>query len=106
MPKVLFIDTKPHLYDVLKRKFELEGFDVMTQSQNTNEADLIVIGKTANVLAGPQLPNETSPNVPIIMLSDELSLEQQLASSSISHLKMPFRPSQLMAMAREVVRAA
>lgn len=87
------------MFSTLKRKFELEGFEVLDET-STEQPDLIVIGKHENVLALPQ-----QSEVPIIMLSnDELGTTQSIPS--IAHLKMPFRPSQLMALARQAVTAS
>ncbi len=102
MPKVMFIDTQAHLYDTLKRKFEYEGFEVIAEEQN-EQPDLIVVGRNETILAGPHLNIENNKNIPIIMLSKEAQEEDLSQYSSVSHLKMPFRPSQLMALARQAV---
>ena len=114
MPKVLLIDTQAHILEVLRRKFESEGFDVF--SLNTCEAhqeqvlsfkpDLIVLGKAPgegkhlNVLTQELRLSTGSPDVPIILITTGFE-EEHVAD--VPHLKMPFRPSQLMAMAREAV---
>lgn len=104
MPKVLFLDTEPFMVSSLKRKFELEGFEVLDR-ESTEKPDLIVVGKQDSFLALPETPEKGSLNVPIIMLSNDLPDDEGSQSSSVAHLKMPFRPSQLMAMARQAVTA-
>ena len=99
MPRVLFLDTKPHIYSVLKRKFEREGFEVIAESQN-QDADLIVRGKAG--FSEPIVDAQSS--VPIIILSDEQLPDED--SQAVTHLKMPFRPSELMLMARQAVTGA
>ena len=106
MPKVLFLDTQPYIYNVLKRKFELEGFEVIAADNSLEKPDLIVMGRQETSLTLAQLTQEVS-QVPIIMLSDDAPMAEGLAQSLlVSHLKMPFRPSQLMKMARKVVSVA
>lgn len=103
MLKVIFLDTQPHIYSVLKRKFEREGFEVITEGQNLS-ADLIVMGKAEANKANSYL-DMTRSKAPVILLSNEQSQNQD-AKNSFTHLKMPFRPSQLMALARRAVASA
>ncbi len=102
MPRVLFLDTKPHIYDVLKRKFEREGFEVIADSDN-HHADLIVRGKTQFGSASQM--NDFESHTPMIVLSEE-TFDDDENQAKVAHLKMPFRPSQLMTMARQAVSGA
>lgn len=104
MPRVLFLDTEPYIVSALKRKFELEGFQVL-ERDSSEKPDLIVVGKQDSFLALPETPVSGSLNVPIIMLSNDPLNEDIKQNASVAQLKMPFRPSQLMAMARQAVTA-
>jgi DNA-binding NtrC family response regulator len=115
MLKVLLIDTEPHILSLLRPRFELEGFEVATgvsdsylASDSAPEitADLVVLGKR-----GPgetrlleHLQRSGNPHVPIILLtsSDEPLLGAE-TRRDIAQLKMPFRPSQLLELARKAV---
>ena len=110
MPRVLLIDTQNHLNDVLKRKFEKEGFDVFVlESGNTPEPivsfhpDLIVLGKATDALTQVKRAHELEDHgaVPIIMITPTPSEPETLG---VGQLSMPFRPSQLMQMARRVLK--
>jgi DNA-binding response OmpR family regulator len=108
MPRVLFINTEMHIYSVLKRKFELEGFEVVSCTTVTYEAlelarhepDLIVLGQAH----AAQNLQQALPNVPIILITNMADEPEPI--TEVAQLKMPFRPSDLMAMARKVVPAA
>ena len=68
MPKVLFLDTKPHIYDVLKRKFEREGFEVLAEGQD-QDVDLIVKGKSS--VGGAIGHGDARSHIPMIILSED-----------------------------------
>jgi DNA-binding response OmpR family regulator len=101
MPKVLLLDTEPHLFTLFKSRLEREGFEVLTDEAGLSKApgaaspDLIILDQRhydANVL----LPQHGTP---VILLSSGDSPEE----SEVPHLKMPFRPNDLVALARRTV---
>lgn len=120
MPKVFLIDTEPHISALLTSRFEQEGFEVLPLgfSQVSSEAlmqppDLVVFGRGYREddptissfqdlmkLGGADL-------VPIILLtaSDTESLGDA-PQKTIAQMKMPFRPSQLLELARKAVASA
>ncbi len=108
MLKVLLVDTEPYIRDTLRRKFELEGFEVMTvESQQAGELflevkpDLIVLGKAADFQHGSLLTSLTA-RIPVIVISNS-SDHSSILQHEVARLTMPFRPSDLMAVAKEAV---
>ncbi len=94
MPRVLLLDTETYLFDLLKGKLEREGFEVFTDEADlTSSPDLIILGQHHD-------PDFVLPegDTPVILLgaSDE---------SEFAHLKMPFRPNDLVALARRTIAA-
>jgi DNA-binding NtrC family response regulator len=115
MLKVLLLDTEPHILSLLRPRFELEGFEVTTDVSDSYlatetmpeiTADLVVVGKrsTAETRLLEYFQNRGSRHVPIILLtsSDDPSLYAE-TNSDVAQLKMPFRPSQLLELARKAV---
>ena len=115
MPKVVLIGTEPHMLSLLRGRFEQEGFEVTSLAedgwQQVGDAspDLIVLGKRFNdpelgVLGGK------AGGVPVILLT--ASGEEQVvnvsdpAQQEVAQLKMPFRPSQLLELARKTIAPA
>jgi DNA-binding response OmpR family regulator len=111
MPKVLLVDTEPLLFALLKTKLEREGFEVLTNPEiltnleavtTSGEAqsiegvlpDLIILGKYHPTFVLPK-DNQT----PIIFLSPSDTEEL----SELPHLKLPFRPNDLVELARKAV---
>jgi DNA-binding response OmpR family regulator len=109
MPQVLLVNTELHILAILKRKFELEGFKVITldlplelQMLAEVKPDLIVLGHSFELSQIRSLLQEKLPKTPIILLRAGLASEEMVIPET-EQLKMPFRPSDLMAMARRVV---
>ena len=109
MPRVLLVDTD-HLHEVLKRKFEAEGFDVFVlESSNMSEPvlsfhpDLIVLGKAGDALTQVKRAHEREEGTVPIILITPTPLEPE---ASVEQLSMPFRPSQLLHMARRALEQA
>jgi DNA-binding response OmpR family regulator len=97
MPKVLLLDTEPHLFSLLKAKLEREGFEVFA-----DEVTLAAQASPDLVILGQRHPHDTlvlGSNTPIILLSPSDSQ----AESHVPHLKMPFRPNDLVELARRTV---
>jgi DNA-binding response OmpR family regulator len=91
MPKVLLLDTEPHLFSLLKHKLEREGFEVVTGSTATLP-DLIIVDECHH------LEFTSNCRTPVILLSHSDRDEHDLP-----HLKMPFRPNDLVELARKTV---
>lgn len=99
MLRVLMVDTEPHILALLKPRFEREGFEVLTDASD-GAADLVIVGKRS-ALEGGQLERL---QVPVILLSSSEDPPLDVGEAEeIAQLKMPFRPSQLVALARQVV---
>jgi DNA-binding response OmpR family regulator len=99
MPKVLLLHTEPPLFELLKSKLEQGGFEVVGEAQDigTSTPDLIILGKHVQEQPAFMLPEEST--APVILLSSGASDEQ----GELSQLKMPFRPSDLVELARKTV---
>jgi DNA-binding response OmpR family regulator len=95
MPKVLLLDTEPHLFSLLKSKLEREGFEVVTETRGCTP-DLVILGHHHDHTFKPD--NST----PVILLSSSDSDKE----SALPHLKMPFRPNDLIALARQAISVA
>jgi hypothetical protein len=104
MPKVLLLNTEAPLFELLKSKLEREGFevfgDVELASATPPSADLIIVGKHYYDTGAFTLPYEST--APIILISSEAKDEL----GKLPHLKMPFRPSDLVELARKTVTVA
>jgi DNA-binding response OmpR family regulator len=95
MLKVLLLDTEPHLFTLLKSKLEREGFEVVDQAApSAVTPDLIILGQRQ---PGFVLPGDS--DTPVILLSSSITEE----ASELPHLKMPFRPNDLVELARKTV---
>lgn len=93
MPRVLLLDTEPYLFDLLKGKLEREGFEVFSDKLELVSApDLIILGQHHD----PDFVFPTD-NTPVIVLGTD--------ETELPHLKLPFRPNDLVALARRTVSA-
>jgi DNA-binding response OmpR family regulator len=102
MPKVLLLDTEPHLFALFKSKLEREGFEVLTDESalsplapHASSPDLIILDQR-HYDPGFVLPHLGTP---VILLSSSDSEEE----GEFPQLKMPFRPNDLVALARRTV---
>ena len=121
MPKVFLIDTEPHISALLTSRFEQEGFEVLplglhqvSGEMKLQRPDLIVFGRAygegdPTINSFQDLMNlEGAGAVPIILLttSEAESIDMLTQQREIAQLKMPFRPSQLLELARKAVARA
>jgi hypothetical protein len=101
MPKVLLLNTEAPLFELLKSKLEREGFEVLGDmeppSANPTSPDLIIVGKHHYDTGAFTLPYKNT--APIILISSEADDKQ----GEWPHLKLPFRPSDLVELARKAV---
>jgi DNA-binding response OmpR family regulator len=111
MPRVLLVNTQPHLRSLLEKRFAQEGFDVLVASWEDSlasaferAADLVVLGQDGEHRLGEWVAAKGPLSVPLIFLatSDSDGAESE-AAPAVAQLKMPFRPSQLVALARKAV---
>lgn len=116
MPKVVLIGTEPHMLSLLQGRFEQEGFEVVSiaedgwrQQISDFPPDLIVLGKR---LDSPDLDvlGGRIEGVPVILLTAS-GEEQEFVSvgdpaQEVAQLRMPFRPSQLLELARRTITPA
>jgi len=116
MPKVVLIGTEPHMLSLLRGRFEQEGFEVASiaeegwrQQVSDFPPDLIVLGKGLDEADLGALGGKVE-GVPVILLTAS-GEEQGLVSvgdlaRKVAQLKMPFRPSQLLELARKTITPA
>jgi DNA-binding response OmpR family regulator len=92
MPRILLLDTEPYLFSLLKTKLEREGFEVLTEARDC-PPDLVILGHH------PDHSFKLDDSTPVIVLSSGDGQEER----AVSHLKMPFRPNDLIALARQTI---
>lgn len=113
--KVLLMDKQAHMLDLLRAKFELEGFEVLSavsgdagiELAELEQPDLIVLDERLQDDEGVSLSerlkeNDATVDIPVILLTSRASeaggARNEGGSSTV---QMPFRPSQLLALVRE-----
>ncbi len=115
MPKVLLVNTQPHLRLLLEKRFEKEGFEVQVSSweetlnaSGVQAPDLIVLGQDAEHPSSQWFAKNGARPAPVILLTtgDAGEALAAPAQKDVAHLRMPFRPSQLVALARKAVAAS
>jgi DNA-binding response OmpR family regulator len=103
MPRVLLLHTEAPLFELLKSKLEQGGFEVLESTDNTDTSpDLIIIGKHSPDNPDFALPNEGTTPVILLSSGDSEDLSDK-DLGELSQLKMPFRPSDLVELARKTV---
>jgi DNA-binding response OmpR family regulator len=113
--KVLLMDKQAHMLDLLRSKFELEGFEVLSavsgneglELAEREQPDLIVLDERLQDNGGVAVAerlreSETASEIPVILLTSRASEGGGTAKEgNASTVQMPFRPSQLLALVRE-----
>jgi two-component system alkaline phosphatase synthesis response regulator PhoP len=113
--KVLLMDKQAHMLDLLRSKFELEGFEVLSavsaeeglELAEREQPDLIVLDERLQDDGGITVSDrlrdsEAAGEIPVILLTSRASEGGGTAKDgSSSTVQMPFRPSQLLALVRE-----
>jgi DNA-binding response OmpR family regulator len=109
------MDKQAHMLDLLRAKFELEGFEVLAAVSGdegmalaeSEQPDLIVLDERLQDDGGTAMSErlrdcEATSEIPVILLTprDSEGGAAKKADGS-SSVQMPFRPSQLMALVRE-----
>lgn len=117
MAKVLLIDAQTHILELLRSKFEREGFEVLAAESGeaglrvalAEGPDLIVLDERLTDAHGRAVADRLRDevplrDVPLILLSSRHSTGHGAANGSVdSVVQLPFRPSQLVALAREAI---
>lgn len=115
MAKVLLIDKQVHMVDLLRSKFELEGFEVLSalsgdegvELAEREQPDLIVLDERLNDDAGTAVSERLRESgeaneIPVILLTSRATEGGgSKKEGNSSTVQIPFRPSQLMALVRE-----
>lgn len=109
---VLLIDEHQHMIDLLRGKFELEGFEVLAASTAQEGLELALGGAPDLIVLDERLQDgegvalaerfrerEELREIPMILLTPRAS--DGSSEDGVSSLQLPFRPSQLVALARE-----
>lgn len=99
---------------LLKGRFEQEGFEVVSivgessrQHVTDHCPDLIVVGKQLTANEFGSLAQTGTRHVPVILLTGgEPSDLAGDAVQDVAQLKLPFRPSQLVELARKAIASA
>lgn len=103
------------MLELLKSKFELEGFEVLTAESGdegvalaeSEQPDLIVLDERlqdsdGNFVSERLQESEEAADIPVILLTSRASEGGGAKKDGNSQaVQMPFRPSQLMALVRE-----
>jgi DNA-binding response OmpR family regulator len=109
------MDKQAHMLDLLRSKFEIEGFEVLSASSGGEGMelaerelpDLIVLDERLQdddgIAVSERLKeSQTAGEIPVILLTSRASEGGgERKDGNSSSVQMPFRPSQLMALARE-----
>lgn len=116
---ILVVDDDTEILKMLRRTFELEGFDVATATDGRSaltiledsRPDLVILDVIMPELDGFQFLDivRQRSNVPIIMLTGKCeaeSLRDALALGADDYVKKPFHPQELLARIRAKLRRA
>ena len=115
MAKVLLLDNQAHMLELLRSKFELEGFEVLSADSGDEgvslaesaQPDLIVLDERlqdeeGNFVSERLQASELAGEIPVILLTSRASEGGGAKKDGNAQaVQMPFRPSQLMALVRE-----
>lgn len=116
---IMVIDDDPEMLQLLKRTFEMEGYDAILAADGTSAMMLLRDCKPDLIILDIMMPEpdgymvleriRQSYDIPVIMLTakrDVTSLQKALALGADDYVKKPFRPLELMARIRTKLRRA
>ncbi len=116
---IMVIDDDPEMLQLLRRTFEMEGYDVVLAADGVSGMALLRDRKPDLLILDIMMPGpdgyivleriRQSYDIPVIMLTakrDATSLEKALALGADDYVKKPFRPLELMARIRTKLRRA
>lgn len=110
MPSVLLVSGQEHMLQLLEAKFVQEGFDVTAAGDPATFRDALATPHDLVVLEQRLVDEEGVPLIDVIRASERLR-SVPLVLLTVRHdaalgdaaLAMPFRPKQLVALAREAL---
>jgi len=118
-PHIMVVDDDREMLRLLKRVFELEGYDVTTAADGSSALALLGECKQDLVILDIVMPGpdgyqvleaiRQGSDIPVIMLTarcDVTSLHKALALGADDYVKKPFRPLELMARVQAKLRRA
>ena len=110
--KVLLLDNQAHMIELLRSKFEMEGFEVVIAESGgeglalaqSEAPDLIVLDERMQDDEGVPVADrlrdiEEIADIPVILLTTRTG--DAPGKDGSATVQMPFRPSQLLALVRE-----
>jgi len=116
---IMVIDDDPEMLQLLRRTFEMEGYDAILAADGTSAMMLLRDCKPDLIILDIMMPGpdgymvleriRQSYDIPVIMLTakrDVTSLQKALALGADDYVKKPFRPLELMARIRTKLRRA
>lgn len=116
---IMVIDDDPEMLQLLRRTFEMEGYDVVLAADGVSGMALLRDRKPDLLILDIMMPGpdgyivleriRQSYDIPVIMLTakrDATSLEKALALGADDYVKKPFRPLELVARIRTKLRRA
>ena len=116
---IMVIDDDPEMLQLLRRTFEMEGYDVVLAADGVSGMALLRDRKPDLIILDIMMPGpdgyivleriRQSYDIPVIMLTakrEATSLEKALALGADDYVKKPFRPLELMARIRTKLRRA
>lgn len=114
---IMVIDDDPEMLQLLRRTFELEGYDVALAADGASGMMLLRDRKPDLLILDIMMPGpdgymvleriRQSYDIPVIMLTakrEATSLEKALALGADDYVKKPFRPLELVARVRAKLR--
>ena len=114
---IMVIDDDPEMLQLLRRTFELEGYDVVLAADGASGMMLLRDRKPDLLILDIMMPGpdgymvleriRQSYDIPVIMLTakrEATSLEKALALGADDYVKKPFRPLELVARVRAKLR--
>jgi len=114
---VMMIDDEPEMLQLLRRTFEMEGYDVILAADGASGMALLRDRKPDLIILDIMMPGpdgyivleriRQSYDIPVIMLTakrEATSLGKALALGADDYVKKPFRPLELVARVRAKLR--
>ena len=114
---IMVIDDDPLMLQLLKRTFEMEGYDAILAADGASAMMLMRDCKPDLIILDIMMPGpdgymvlehiRQSYDIPVIMLTakrEATSLEKALALGADDYVKKPFRPLELVARVRAKLR--
>ena len=116
MPKILVVEDYPELSDFLAVALtDFAGFEVVRAANGDEAISLLVLQRPDFALIDVKIPGKVQGidiaeralalNVPILLMTGDFAVSDQLTENSIPHFLKPFHPAELFAaVERELAR--